>query len=71
MQFHNISKQDTRTYHFPNGKTLLINKPGELHISKEGVHRVCTQDGNLYLINPAQSWYVVMKSKEHKLTFDE
>ena len=52
LVFKDISTEASRTYRFPDGDFVILNKPLELHVSKSGSHRVFTADGNSHYIPP-------------------
>lgn len=52
-----ITSEDFRVYHYPNGVEFKIDRPQELHVLSDdhGVsHRVIAEDGNTY--RPERGW---------------
>ena len=50
LVFKDISTEESRTYRFPGGDFVILEKPMKLHVSKSGGHRVFTADGNSHYI---------------------
>ena len=63
MNFTDISSEQYRVYHFPNGATLRIENPLELNVSRSGGHRLVAEAG-CYYIRPEQSWYLFFENRD-------
>lgn len=69
LEFSDISSEIHREYCFPNGIRLYIDKPTHLNVSKSGGHRLWTEDGWAYYVQPAQGWWIRWQVKEGKPSF--
>lgn len=45
LKFTDISSEKWREYVFEQGKTIFVDKPLQLHVSKGGGHRIYSEDG--------------------------
>ena len=64
LKFINISSEEKRIYHFSDGRTLTINYPLKLHVSKSGGHRLYDAI-NCYYVVPKWNYitWVSIKGK--------
>ena len=69
LEFTDISSESEREYIFPNGTTLYIGKPLYLNVSKSGGHRLYTEDGWCYYVQPKEGWGIRWKVREGKPNF--
>lgn len=56
--FTNISSEKWREYVFDTGKSIFIEKPRFLHVSKSGGHRIFSEDGLSRYIAPG--WLMIV-----------
>jgi hypothetical protein len=68
-EFSDISSEETRSYCFPNGNVLLIEKPLYLHVSDSGGHRLYCEAGYCYYVQPREGWYIRWRVREGKPHF--
>lgn len=45
-------KESKRTYHFPKGEKVVLEKVTELIVSDSGNHRLKTADNKLHIVPP-------------------
>jgi len=69
LKFDDISSEKEREYIFPNGNKLLIGNPLYLNVSKSGGHRLYTEDGWCYYVQPKEGWAIRWKVKAGKPSF--
>ena len=69
LEFSDISSEKEREYCFPNGQKLYIDKPLYLNVSKTGGHRLYTEDGWCYYIQPKESWWIRWRVREGNPSF--
>jgi len=69
LEFQDISSEMEREYGFPNGQRLLIGKPLFLNVSKSGGHRLYTEDGWCYYVQPKDGWWIKWRPREGKPAF--
>ena len=63
LKFTDISSEEWREYVYDVNKTILIEKPLQLHVSKSGGHRIFAEDGYSRYIQPG--WLqIIWKAKE-------
>ena len=56
-------KESKRTYHFPKGETVTLEKVTELIVSESGNHRIKTADNKLHII-PTGWLHIEINEKE-------
>ena len=64
LEFNDISSETEREYGFPNGRRLLVGKPLYLNVSKSGGHRLYTEDGWSYYVQPKEGWWIRWRVRE-------
>jgi hypothetical protein len=64
LEFDDISSETEREYIFPNGQRLWIGNPLYLNVSASGGHRLYTEDGWCWYVQPKESWGIKWKVKE-------
>lgn len=69
LGFTDISSEAEREYQFPNGQRLFIGKPLYLNVSKSGGHRLYTEDGFCYYVQPKEGWSIKWKVRQGKPSF--
>ena len=69
LKFDDISSEKEREYTFPSGQKLFIGKPLYLNVSKSGGHRLFTEDGWCYYVQPKEGWSVKWQVREGQPDF--
>ena len=64
LVFKDISSETDREYCFPNGTRLVIIKPLFLNVSASGGHRLFTEEGWCYYVQPKDGWWIRWRVKE-------
>ena len=67
--FSDISVEEVREYHFPNQQVLKISNPMYLHVSATGGHRVYSEDGYSWYVQPKEGWYIKWYAKDGEPNF--
>lgn len=63
FEFTDITCEEFREYHFPNGESLMIEDPVYLCMLETGENLLYTASGKCYKIRPSLSWYRVWKAR--------
>ena len=58
LEFKDISSEKKRVYTFPNGNKLKIKKPLLVNVRESGGHRIFTEDGICYYVQPREGWSI-------------
>lgn len=67
--FTDISSERIREYHFPNGNSIKVKNPLYLNVSASGGHRIYSEDGYSYYVNPKEGWFIRWKVKKNMPNF--
>lgn len=67
MKKYDISKEDYRSYVYPNGDTYVISYPKTLYIAESGGHRVVDSKGEVHC--PVQPWLAIVWFPERATDF--
>lgn len=63
LKFTDISSENWREYVYEQGKSIFIDKPLKLHVSKSGGHRLFAEDGLSRYVAPG--WLeIIWEAKE-------
>ena len=69
LEFNDISSEKHREYGFPNGTVLKIEDPLYLNVSPSGGHRLYSDDGYCWYIQPREGWYVKWQVRKGSPSF--
>ena len=69
LEFKDISSEQEREYTFPNGQKLHIGKPLFLNVSPSGGHRLYTEKGWCYYIQPKEGWSIKWRPRKGQPSF--
>jgi hypothetical protein len=47
-----LSMEETRTYHFPDGSTYTVDKPSKIYIKESGSHKIIDKNGLNHYVRP-------------------
>ena len=69
LEFTDISSEKFRRYTFSDGRIVHIDNPLFLHVSKSGGHRVFSEEGVSYYIQPSEGWFINWVARKGKPNF--